>query len=64
MNFRMSGTNHTPDNSPRKPQREEVQHVPSLPEDRAVPLEILLGYAEKVVAVMAKNRDIRPDDAG
>ena len=24
----------------------------------------LLAYAEKVVAVMAKNRDIRPDDAG
>jgi hypothetical protein len=64
MNFRMPGTHATPDNSPRKPQREDVRDVPSLPENRAVPLETLLAYAEKVVAAMAKNRDIRPDEAG
>ncbi len=64
MNFRMTGTNPTPDNSPRRPQREDVQAVTALPGNRAVPLEILLAYAEKVVAAMAKNRDIRPDDAG
>ena len=64
MNSRMPGTNHTPDDSPRTPQREDGQDVTALPENRAVPLETLLAYAEKVVAAMAKNRDIRSDEAG
>jgi hypothetical protein len=60
----MPETHRTTDDSLRRPQREDEQNVPTLPENRAVPLETLLAYAEKVIAAMAENRDIRTDEAG
>lgn len=58
----MAGT--SPDNVPRNRQDPDGGGERSLPASGAVPVAALLAYAEKVLAELANNRDLRMDEAG